>query len=256
MIHILYRACIAEKTGVRPPFYSKRSCARSLIRSIRSARVGSVHLFIDGHDPIEIVEEFKCGYEGTQFVRLASVGNSGSFRIALQLALAFADDDIVYFVEDDYLHVREALGKLQAAFLQVPNAHYVTLYDHPARYMPTFIGGADLIHRESRIFLAGSHHWRSQESTCMTFAARTGTLREDRGLFEAYLSDQTAPSDRELFRHLQGLGRYRKRSPRRLLIGPMPSLATHCHLPWLAPGIDWASIAQESTLPHESTYRY
>ena len=78
----------------------------------------------------------------------------------------------------------------------------------------------------------------------MTFVAQVAVLRDDRAIFDKYVRQAPVPEDRELFRKLQGLMGYEDSSPFRLLIGPIPSLATHCHLPWMASIINWGEVAR------------
>lgn len=170
--------------------------------------------------------------------------NSETFRYVYDKAILLPKDEIVYLVEDDYWHLEDSLVKLQAAF-DVLKVDYVTLYDHPVRYATDYKFGLDLPSvRGRQIWIAGNHHWRVQESTCMTFAVLAGTLQEDRDIFWRY-SETDIPNDRELFRRLQGLPGYEEGSRGRLLIGPMPSLSTHCHLPWLAPCVNWEEKAKQ-----------
>ena len=62
-------------------------------------------------------------------------GNSGSYRWALEHAVtAFDSDDVVYFVEDDYLHTRNAFAVLAAGVTVLDNIDYFTLYEHPNAY--------------------------------------------------------------------------------------------------------------------------
>jgi hypothetical protein len=82
----------------------------------------------------------------------------------------------------------------------------------------------------------------------MTFASTSRTLQEDLEYFEKYKDNgKGRPEDRELFREMQGLEDYQYKHPDtpRILVGPMPSLATHAHLPWLAPLVDWESEARK-----------
>ena len=250
-IHILYRACATDKPAIRPEYYSKLLCAKSLLRAISVAPIESVHVIFDGDEHSECVNVFVQASPRVRLTRLAHVGNSASFQFALSTALALSSNDVVYFVEDDYLHTPEALSKLAAAFDDLHAADYITLYDHPVRYISDFSGGVDIPHCDTRIFFAGRHHWRTHESTCMTFASRVRTLREDVDVFQYYLHNRDAPNDRELFRALQALPGYESRSKSRLLLGPIPSLATHCHLPWLAPGVDWQQVARGVANPSE-----
>ena len=79
----------------------------------------------------------------------------------------------------------------------------------------------------------------------MTFGTSVQVLREDLDVFsEHHNNGKNYPDDRVLFRHLQGLGEYQV-SQKRRLVGPIPSLNTHAHLPWLAPGINWNAAAND-----------
>lgn len=81
----------------------------------------------------------------------------------------------------------------------------------------------------------------------MTFMVTGKVFKEDMDLHLKYSpEDKKCPNDRELFRRLQQLGGYVDYRKRRLLIGPLPSLATHVHLPYLAPIIDWENLAKKT----------
>jgi len=179
-----------------------------------------------------------------EIVELGKTNNALSCLKAVQLASSLPDDELVLLSEDDYLWLPVAVTEIVGALGSLPG-DYVTGYDHPVRYQPDYSLGADWEHWYTTIHIHGERHWRSQESTCMTFAATALTLRQDYTYFDRYHDNgKNTPADRELFRHLCGLGAYRDvDTPRRLLLGPMPSLATHAHLPWLAPSVDWDAVA-------------
>jgi hypothetical protein len=238
MLHVFYRACSTENDKARPVFYSKLRCLANFLAAFERVAEATFCLVYDGN----VGEDFRSRVEPIGSIeRLPNVGNSASFWYAFNLALNLPDKDLVYFVEDDYLHRRDALQKLVEC-VQCIDADYITLYDHPARYMSDCPQGADLPLRENAVYVSRSHHWRTVESSCMTFASRAGVIREDIKLFETHIKQTGVPADRALFRHLQGLGSYRNGSPRRKLIGPIPSLATHCQEPWLAPVVNWKAV--------------
>lgn len=241
MLRVIYRTCGIENHKPRPPYYSKINCLKNFIFSHRRVRGAEFCLLFDG----EPSKEVKTLVEPIGRVEVLNrIGNAASFLFAIAGAQKFDAHELVYFVEDDYLHVPEALVKLMEC-VQCAQADYFTLYDHPVRYFPDSNPNADWHSESNRILITKSHHWRTVESTCMTFAARAGTLVQDSAIFLQHMKPGRSPEDRELFRHLQGLGKYRSDSPMRVLIGPVPSLATHCEEPWLAPVIDWNAIANE-----------
>lgn len=131
----------------------------------------------------------------------------------------------------------------QVIAMKAIEADYVTGYDHPNRYGSPVTPNTNLPHWDPNIYLVNGRHWRTHESTCLTFTARVSTIREDASLFRRYAYGLPQPNDRELFRHMKCLGAY-SHFPRRRLIGPIPSLNTHAHLPWLAPSVDWRALAE------------
>ena len=238
MLRIYYRLCRAENPEKhRPAWYSKDRCLINFITArIEVSGGAEMTVLCDGEFPL-VFDPTAYRPKKDQMILLKDesggpIGNAASFRHAIRLATTpgFPDGDIVYFVEDDYLHTPDALVKL-AEFFEEKHSDYATLYDHPARY-----NGMDVL-RESgeRIIHSKTHHWRTQESTCMTFAARVGTLREDSARITRYLVGEH-PQDRWMFVNLQVT------NPHRRLWGPIPSLATHCETEWLAPCVNWEAI--------------
>ena len=69
-----------------------------------------------------------------------TIGGSSAagFRIVFGEALKLGDEELVYFVEDDYIHLPEARKVLLEG---LERAHYVTLYNHPDKYVPAGYGG-------------------------------------------------------------------------------------------------------------------
>jgi hypothetical protein len=127
-----------------------------------------------------------------------NLGNAGSFLHALDMACTLPKSETVYFVEDDYLHRQEAPKILPEGFAQ---ADYVTLYDHPDKYGPHYNFG-----EPCRVYRKPHSHWRTTISTCMTFAARVKTLKEDRFVFHANCV-KNHPNDHEIFVRLKQQGR-------------------------------------------------
>lgn len=247
MLKIFYRYCPHANNAFRPRWFSRKLCLASFMRSydnfLKSGADCSLCLAIDCFRELKEDEEqwLKRVIEKYQInaLKLKSNSNCLSYLEVFNLALKLKDDAVVLFAEDDYLWKKDAIVELYSAIQNLP-ADYVTPYDHPVRYDESF-REPDLPHWEHRIFHTNHYHYRSHESTCMTFMSRAGTLKEDAKIHKSFtVTDKKSPNDREIFRSLQHLGRYSNlKSKRRLLIGPMPSLATHAHLPYLAPTVNW-----------------
>jgi len=173
-----------------------------------------------------------------------SLGNAGAFRHVLEFALErFSGHDRLYLLEDDYLHLPSAPALLEEG---LDIADYVTLYDHPDKYLNAGDGGPNPFIREGgelgRVLLTKSAHWKTTNSTTMTFAVKAEVLAEDAPVWRKF-----AARSFEGFSFLQGrpqnLGQALRRMfsahPRRRLVSSLPGAATHCELAWLAPLIPW-----------------
>ena len=165
-----------------------------------------------------------------------SIGNgAGTFNLALDMALKYDDDEIVYFVENDYLHLRGSDKILEEAFSL--GASFATLYDHVDKYMdpnkggnPYCQGGAE----DTRVYLTKSIHWKLTNSTTMTFAAKVSTLKRVEPILRKH-TNESYPRDFDMFLEL--------RAQNELLVSSIPAYSTHGETKWLAPLVDWSKIS-------------
>jgi len=165
-------------------------------------------------------------------LRRTSLGNAAGFKVILEEALKLRDDEVIYFVEDDYIH-REDSRKILLEGLT--RAHYVSLYDHIDKYLLPEQGANPLIEKDgseiTKVFLTRSSHWKLTNSTTYTFATTVGTIREDADIFIGH-SQHMLSNDFATFTDLLQRGRS--------LATPIPSRNTHCEPYWAAPLIDWS----------------
>ncbi len=214
MLHTIYRICDLRDGRTKIARITKRRCFENFVAVFGTERLTVV---ADNCRPetVAYLEKFSADIHRT------ALGNSASFRYALDLALKLPRQDSVYLVEDDYLHrpggpvfLREGLER----------ADYVSLYDHADKYAnpspnPLVRDGGETV----RVLLTASTHWKQTNSTTMTFAARVQTLIEDAPVLRKYCRP-AVPVDFFLFHELMGRGR--------TLITPIPGRATHCdHYP-------------------------
>lgn len=244
-----YRTYGGENSVPRPSWYSKTLCLKSFLQAVQQLRsYVNTHLVVlyDGplHDSEPWAITLKDSLASTDTILEGPKTNNAVSSIeAIKRACELEPDHAVIIAEDDYLWLPDSLCKMVAALLALP-ADYVTGYDHPLRYLRDPPWLADVPHWDTRIYFAGDHHWRTQESTCMTFVSTPRVLREDFAIFQQHHNTgRNIPDDQALFRHLQGLAGYQVASRRRL-VGPLPSLNTHAHLPWLAPRLNWDTVAR------------
>jgi hypothetical protein len=202
--------------------------------------------------------------------KLDSMGNASSFLHILDYAVAnFKNDDWVYFVEDDYLHLDDAK---QALLEGVTIADYVSMYDNPDKYVSFNKGGSNhyIINdgEESRVLITPTSHWKITNSCTMTFAASVKTLKEDYNIWSFYKTQDYLAFQRiahyplkfnidikVLKNKLSGAGsikgwariiyqHYKNKffSKKRTLVVSIPGKATHTEVEFLAPLTNWQLV--------------
>ncbi len=169
------------------------------------------------------------------------LGNALSWRHAAQLAFSkSAPDDHIYFIEDDYLHLPQARTVLLEG---LTISDYVSLYDHPDKYQPGVNPFVQDGGETGKILLTPSCHWKTTNSTTMTFAVKARTLNEDMPVWLESTS-QGYPNDFEAFQKLSGIGSWENQifGKGRRLITPIPGFATHTETAWLSPLQNWNQV--------------
>jgi hypothetical protein len=200
-----------------------------------------------------------------EIIDLPGVGNAQTFLKQIQILSDQTDAENVYFAEDDYYYLSDAMPVMIDFLRANPDADFVTPYDHMDYYTHT-------LHRMSHeIRWHNDRHWRTAGSTCLTFLTTRGSLRKTRPIFETYARGN---NDASMWMSLTKRGpglfspfqivkdfhvipgvpkffvdvwRYGWRQmllgERRNLWAPLPSLGTHMESAHLAPGIDWERLA-------------
>ncbi len=170
------------------------------------------------------VEIIKCGNECDSFLETLKTIQSRNFD----------DEQIIYLLEDDYLH-RSGWSDIVLEGFAL-NPHYLTLYD-----FDFFIAKGYLC----EIFTTSSSHWRAVPATTNTFACKYKTLIEDFEIHQKYSINGVKEEegfhfskDYDKFWELQKQQRY--------LISPMPGWSTHCDENHISPIIDWKKVMYDT----------
>lgn len=224
---VIYRISDAGYSKVKPDYISNENCLKNFISIFGNQ---NLHIIADNcsEDTLKMITK----YVHPNSIETVSVGHgAGTFNLALDMALGFDDETIVYFVENDYLH-KPGSDKVLIEGLQI-GYNYVALYDHPDKYMnganPFVEDGGEV----TRVMRSESCHWKITNSTTMTFAAQVKTLREDESILREYTKG-SYPRDFEMFLAL--------REKQHGLITPIPGYSTHGETAWLSPLTDWSAI--------------
>ena len=224
---IIYRISDTGYNKVKPAYINNEACLLNALDTFSTEK----------HDWLVIADNVS---EATKQmleryvlnIKHVSVGHgAGTFNLALDEALQYSDDEIVYFLENDYLHKPGADKILKEGFNV--GYSYVALYDHPDKYIdganPLVEDGGEV----TRVMISKSCHWKITNSTTMTFAAQVKTLKKDESILREYTSG-SYPRDFEMFLAL--------REKQHGLITPIPGYATHGETAWLSPLTDWSQI--------------
>jgi len=222
-----------DPNKVRPIWFSYEACFRNLLLTILQDPDGSevsVTLMFDGHIS-DFVNDFSSRYffrQDTkidlQLIEAGSDGNSAMITFGYVNHAELIPGDIVYILENDYMHVPGWISKVFELYDSGIKFDYLSLYDHRDKYfLPMYTG------LRSQLFHSQTHHWRTAPSTCGSFLAEVSTFRADYDVFLRELKDYF------LFKAL-----IEERN--RVLLTPVPGLATHCMDGYLSPTIDWTAF--------------
>jgi hypothetical protein len=263
MLYNLYRISDAGRVKDKIEGATKINCLKNFIGVFGT---GGLTVFADNCSEATINGIKELGIEPV----LTSLGNSGSFKHIVDFAVThFTDHDLVYLVEDDYWHL--PLAK-QALLEGLQIADYVTLYNHPDKYTSYNAGGPNPFIKDNsekgRVYLSKTCHWKTSNSTTMTFATTVAVLKQDRQLIWKFIQEKI-PDDFTMFLvltkqlHLPLIKTKRFRKifwrvlknyfgiKKRTLITALPGFSTHLETAYLGPLTDWEGIilqTQESQL--------
>jgi len=227
---IVYRISDAGYNKVKPEYITNENCLRNAVQVF-----GRDNFHIIADNVSDTTEQTILKYvDGIQKV---SIGHgAGTFNLALDWALKQNEDDIIYFLENDYLH-RPGSENILVEGIDF-FAEYLSLYDHPDKYIPASRGGNPQIDDDggeyTKLFLSKSCHWKITNSTTMTFASTVKVLKEDEEVLRKWTNRGHYPDDYKMFLEL--------REKNRILVTSVPGYSTHGETAWLSPLTDWSKI--------------
>ncbi len=143
--------------------------------------------------------------------------------------------DLVYFVEDDYIHKKESIFEMLSSYeklsSELKRELFICPIDYPYLYKKL---------ENSNIFLGNKYHWRTVNESLLTFLT-------SKILVNKYWDDLLLMSKNE---HAPFETPLHKIFEKEICISPIPSLAMHCtnvnSIFGLSPNLDWHKIWNES----------
>lgn len=127
-------------------------------------------------------------------------------------------EELHYIVEDDYLHVNNALIVLQDTLKDWQG--FAVPYDYPDRYTNP---------KQSRILIGIDRHWRTIDSSTMTVLAKGKIWLSVINALEVAAPTSNDKVFEEIYKHIA-------------CINPLPGVASHLTDRHHTPLVDWVSI--------------
>lgn len=275
MIDLAVAYRIYPGVSKNPAFFStdklrlSEMCLRSFKQSLGELKV-KIWAILDGCPP-EYEGLFRGIFHSSELeiIALDKIGNLATFSLQIDLLSNQTEAPFVYFAEDDYFYLPDALEKMVSFMRCNKDVDFVTPYDHPDSYYTSSRFERHLV----RPF--GDRYWRTASSTCLTFLTSRKALLRTRSTFKTYSRGNwdcpvwlSLTQKYELANpcvHWQSLFRFAiwgqaiRWGYRALLFGrryrlwvPLPALATHMESPCLSPLVDWQSLFLDSQQTRES----
>ena len=150
--------------------------------------------------------KIKPGYSKAKFSNMANFYSS--------LMIADKDEaDIIYFVEDDYLHSEDSITEMIFAYEKLSTIFSKDLVLLPADY-PYLYSKDDA----TKIYLGEKYHWRLVSESLVTFMTSRKIIKENYSDLESMGIEWTDPWEKPLHEIYNSYP----------CLSPIPSLAIHC----------------------------
>lgn len=227
---IIYRISDAGYSKVKPNYVTNENCLKNFC-NVFFNYIYDINVIADNcsDNTLKMIHKY---IDPINIHKTSEGSGAQTFNIALDKALKYDDEEIVYFVENDYIH-KPGSEKVIKEGIEL-GASFVTLYDHPDKFLDPSRGGNKYCQggaEDTRVYLTQSSHWKITNSTTMTFAAKVKTLREVEPILRKYTTG-TYPRDFDMFLEL--------RENNHILISSIPGYSTHGETAWLSPLTDWS----------------
>src|SRR5210317_288080 len=124
-LHIFYRHYAIEGTDQkgRPEWFDYEKCFINLLSTVKGKANVEVHVMMDGNASSNFINKYK---EYFTLHEIAGGSDFTSFRETYKFAkqLTTGENDLYYFLENDYLHVHGWVDKVFELFNTYANLNY------------------------------------------------------------------------------------------------------------------------------------
>lgn len=225
MIHIFLRQTNHNRNlKNRPSWFNYEKVFVNLLKTIDYSKCKLTIMF-DGDSKNHFTNKYISEYD-FKIIEMKSGSETQSFFDTCRYILDSNIDsnDIVYLVENDYLHKNNWVDIITELFNFENMDHYATLYDHNDKYNLSIYDNL-----ESKILTTGNSHWRTTPSTTGTFFVRYHVFVDDYNIHSSVVGDHNKFTN-ELYKK------------NRLVLSSIPGYSTHCECNLMSPFINWEEI--------------
>ena len=185
-------------------------------------------------DVNEFIQNIKKVNAENKYVTENQISNMSNIHKSLLIAKNQCSD-LVYFVEDDYLHKQDAFDEMIFTYERISSQLNIELILCPADY-PYLYTKIDT----TNILLGGNKHWRKIDETLCTFLTSKPLIHKHWNKFISMCQFEHYPFEKPL--HDIYKSEY--------CLSPIPSLALHCtnvnSIFGLSPNVDWKKMWEEN----------
>ena len=147
------------------------------------------------------------------------------------------DSDLFYFLEDDYIHIEEAITEMLFTYEKISSQLNKELFLCPADY-PYLYSTID----DTKLFFGNMRHWRTINETLITFLTSKKMIKKYINELKLMGTKRHHPMETKLHEI------YKKE----YCLSPIPSIAMHATnintIYGLPPNFDWKKIWEENEL--------
>ena len=189
-----------------------------------------VNLDLEKFNEIKTINKNNSSIEKNMKATMASINSS--FNLAKEKS-----DDLVYFVEDDYIHKSDSIFEMISAYekisTEIENDLFICPVDYPYLYKKL---------ENSKIFIGNKYHWRTVNESLLTFLTSKSLMIKYWDELILMSKNEHSPFETPLHNIFK----------KEICISPIPSLAMHCtnvnSVFGLSPNINWKKLWDENKL--------
>ena len=184
-------------------------------------------------DLTEFDSKIKKTNEKKEKVTLNQISNMSN--IYKSLMLSKMSNDLIYFVEDDYIHELDSITEMLFAYERIASLTNEELVICPTDYPYLYVQAEN-----TKVYLGEKYHWRKINETLCTFLTSKQMIKKHWEKFLSLCNFEHYPFESPLHEIYK----------QELCISPIPSIAIHCtninSIYGLSPNKDWKKIWDEN----------